>query len=270
MELRDSPQFRGFEFGGFLHAVEEAMPRYTDLQWKRICENKDRLNSSEKLFSPKDRQLFSRVADFSALSSDITFSYAIPHPWMSAPMDAAADNERITNAKKLAYLFSPAEARLRLVDPDFAGPVNHAAAVSNLKRYQSLTPELPVCLCVENAKHAATLTLDLAVQAGTTLAYDEANLFDTGGNALESPASFWNTVKVETLASVHIKQKTAEGVTPQIIDGYVDFGNILMQLKKRGYSGDLLFENAPSDQPLAEAVLSRQYLLDLAQTLSDR
>ncbi|RJQ52116.1 MAG: hypothetical protein C4530_19305 [Desulfobacteraceae bacterium] len=263
MELRDSPEFRSFDFGRLLQEIEEAMSRYTGAQWKRICENRDRLKSSEALYSSQDSQLFHRVAGFFALCSDITFSYAIPHAWMTAPHDAAADSERIARAKKTAYLLSPADARLRLVDPDFSGPAVDAAAVANLERYLGLAPELPVCLCVENAKLAATLTLKLAVQAGVSLAYDEANLYNNNGDQIESPVDFWNFVKPESLSSVHIKQKKAEGVTPRIEDGYVDFRNILMQLKKMGYSGDLLFENAPSEQPLEDAVSSRRYLLDL-------
>jgi len=263
MELRDSDEFRTCEFGGFLTEIEAAMERYTDLQWKTICEHKDKLPSRGDLYLVEDRSLFRRIADFASLTRQISFSYAIPHPWMIAPVDIAKDNRRIVLAIKLAYLFCPAKARLRFVDPIFKGPVVESETVSNLKRYRTLLNGLPVQLCVENAHLPATLTLDYSIKGGVGLAYDEANIYDTQGRELNSPAQFWHAVKAAALASVHIKQKTAAGVSSRIGDGYVDFTSILQHLKDGGFSGDLLFENAPSDTPLADAVQSRKYIEEL-------
>ncbi len=263
MELRDSDDFRSHDFGQFLHDIEAAMDRYTDKEWKTICDHKDQLASRESLYRAQDRTLFCRVAEFGSLTRGIRLSYAIPHPWMIAPDQIEPDNRRIIQAKKLAYLFCPAEARLRLVDPDFKGPAVESETIANLKRYDGLLGDFPVRLCVENAHLAAPLTLDLAVKGGVGLAYDEANIYDTTGGTLNLPEDFWKALPSETLISVHIKQKSADGISSRIGDGYVDFITILTHLKDGGYSGDLLFENAPSDQPLQDALRSREYIAEL-------
>lgn len=263
MELRDSDDFRTCEFGGFLSDIEAAMEQYTDKAWKAICEHKDHLASQDTLYRAQDRSLFCRIADFASLTRGISFTYAIPHPWMIAPDETAKDDRRIVHAIKLAYLLCPAGARLRFVDPNFKGPVVESETVSNLKRYRELLGGFPVLLCVENAHLPATLTLDLANRGGVRLAYDEANIYDTEGGVLNPPADFWHAVNAETLASVHIKQKTAEGVTARIGNGYVDFKTVLKHLKEGGFNGDLLFENAPSDAPLEDALRSREYVSEL-------
>jgi sugar phosphate isomerase/epimerase len=260
MELRDSDEFRNNEFGQFLQAIETAMEGYTDAQWKAICDGRDRLKTSADRYDAKDRELFHRVADFAALTKDIVFTYAIPHAWMTAPDAIAADDRRVIRAKKLAYLLCPTDARLRFVDPEFDGPVAEAETIANLKRYKDLLHDFPMVLCVENALLPATLTLNLAVKGGVLLAYDEANIYAEDGEPLNPPAQFWDAVSIETLACVHIKQKTADGVSPVIGDGYVDFKNILNHLKAAGYTGDLLFENAPSNRSLEDTLRSRDYL----------
>ncbi len=267
MELRDSDEFRVNEFGQFLQAVETAMAGYTDAQWKAICDGRDRLKTSDGRYDAKDRKLFHRVADFADLTKDIVFTYAIPHAWMTTPDAIAADDRRVIRAKKLAYLLCPTDARLRFVDPEFDGPVAEAETIANLKRYNDLLHDFPMVLCVENALLPATLTLDLALKGGVLLAYDEANTYAGDGDPLNPPAQFWDAVSIETLACVHIKQKTADGITTEIRGGYVDFKTILKRLKDGGYTGDLLFENAPSDRPLEDANRSREYISGLYESL---
>ena len=263
MEVRDGPYLRNTEFGRFLDTIEAAMQRYSDPQWKMICDNKEQLRSSTSLFNPEDQALFFRIEDFAAQTADVTFSYAMEHPWMNPPENMESDNAKIIQAKKLAYLLCPTTARLRFVDTRFAGPVDDAAAIANLKRYRSLLKDFPVILCIEHSKVSATRTLELVKQGGVLLAYDEANIYDVDGSTLNSPGEFWSMAKTDDFASVHIKQKTESGVLPGIEDGFVDFKTMLQYLKKGGYTEDLLFENAPSDQPLQNAIQSREYLLNL-------
>jgi len=80
-----------------------------------------------------------------------------------------------------------------------------------------------VVFAVENALQPATVTLDLAVQGGALLTYDEANTYRPDGTTLNVPEAFWNAVEMENLTSVHFKQKTADGVLSQVGDGFVDF-----------------------------------------------
>jgi len=45
----------------------------------------------------------------------------------------------------------------------------------------------------------------------------------------------------------------------------VDLSAIMSRVRKLSFSGDLLLENAASENPLQEAKLSRDYLLSLAE-----
>ena len=263
MEIRDGDYLRQSAFGDFLQAIESTMTGYDDNQWKSICEKTAARQSRDELLKPEDRQLFSRIDDFFENAASVVFSYAIAHPLHDQAENPIAETHRIVTAKKLAYLLCPQQARLRLVDPEFSGDVNAPLSISNLKRYKALLPDLPVILAVENAKESAVVALDLAEKSGTLMAYDEANTFDTSGKSLNPPESFWRAVKMEHLTSVHIKQQTAGGIASVIGEGYVDFRAILKRLKTAGYAGDLLIENAPTGDPLQDAVRSREYLASI-------
>jgi hypothetical protein len=69
---------------------------------------------------------------------------------------------------------------------------------------------------------------------------------------------------MEILTSIHYKQKTTAGVLAQVSDGFVDFAAITRRLQAGDYRGDLLLENAPTMQPLEDAMQSRTYLLRCA------
>jgi len=267
IELRDGDELRTTPFGRFLSEIESVLEGYSATQWKTLCRNSRHLKSATDLYADKDRSVFFRIAELAELTQGICLSYAVAHPWMGGTDDLESDNRRILRAKKLAYLLGPERARLRLVDPDAAGPVDAAAAVATLRRYSALLGEMPVMLCVENARLPAVETLEYARRAGVGLAYDEANIYGGDGSAIDSPGAFWGAVDLRDLTSVHIKQKGREGVLTQIRDGYVDFKTIIGHLKAKGYTGDLLFENAPSDQPLEDALCSREYLFKLCETL---
>lgn len=261
-EIRDGDYLRQSAFGDLLRDIETAMDRYSDFRWKTFC---DGIREGKPSPGPAEDAFFRRMAEFTVKTAGVVFSYAVAHPWMVPPASEDTDSRTIARAKKLAYLLCPSAARLRLVDPDFSGPVDTEATVANLERYRSLTPEFPVTLCVENAQLPATRTLEIAIQGGWGLAYDEANTYRIDGSPLNPPDAFWGMVTAEQLTSVHIKQKTAEGITPQIGAGYVDFGNVLRHLITNGYTGDLLLENAPSNQPLEDARRSREYLVKIGK-----
>jgi len=114
---------------------------------------------------------------------------------------------------------------------------------------------------VEHGRQSATWTLDLAIQSGCPLIYDQANTFRSDGTASNEPEDFWGTVRNEDLASVHIKQRTTDGFSTQIAAGFVDFKSISKHLMRLGYKGDLLIENTATDRPLEDALVSREYLL---------
>ncbi len=263
MEVREGDYLRNSEFGSLIGEIEAAMERYTDEEWKAIC---DAIwNGNQDLgVTAGDNALFARVSVFVELARTLTLSYAMSHSWLGAPEDLEADNQQIIRAKKLAYLLCPANARLRIVGlAPTGGKIDSQAAVANVKRYRSLLPNCPMVFAVENSRQPATFTLDLAVQGGALLTYDEANTYRDDGTTVNPPEAFWGAVKMENLTSVHFKQKTANGVLSQVGDGYVDFAAIGKRLAAEDYRGDLLLENTPTDQPLEDAIASREYLSKL-------
>ena len=263
MEVREGDYLRNSEFGGLIGEVETAMGRYTDEQWQTIC---DAIweGAQDPAVTVEDSPLFKRFSAFVELTRDLKLSYAMSHSWLATPEDLETDTQQIIQAKKLAYLLCPANARLRIVGlAPTGGKTDPQAAVANVKRYRSLLPNCPMVFAVENSRQPATFTLDLAVQGGALLTYDEANTYRDDGTTVNPPEEFWNAVKMEDLTSVHFKQKTADGVLSQVGDGYVDFAAIGKRLDVGGYKGDLLLENTPTDQPLEDAVSSRIYLSSL-------
>ena len=258
MEVREGDYLRNSEFGQLIQALEAAMPAYTDIEFKTICD----AIWTEQPYETQHAPLFEEIAAFTAKAAGLTLSYAMSHPWLSPITDSAADTQRIIRAKKLAYLLCPKRPRLRLVDLDTEGEVDASAAVANLQRYHTLLPDYPMIFAVENARQTATLTLKLAVAGGAKLTYDETNTYRADGTPVNPPTEFWGAVAMTDLTSVHFKQKTADGVLSEVGDGYVNFGAIAKQLKTRGYTGDLLLENRPTTHSLQDALRSRAYLLD--------
>lgn len=262
MEVRDGEYLRNSPFGHFIQEIERAMTRYTDAQWKEICDIQWRDGDGDKLIREEDQELFVRVRHFIGKIKYLVLSYAMTYPWLSPPVDMEEDNQRIIQAKKLAYLLCPHQARLRVVDLTSTGEYSPPLAIANLQRYRSLLPSYPVVFAIENSEsQPATVTLDLAVQGGVKLTYDEANTYRLDGTPLNEPEAFWKAVSMETLTSVHFKQKTAEGVLARVGEGFVNFAAIAQRLHAQEYAGDLLLENKPTDQPLEDAIQSREYLL---------
>ena len=257
MEVREGDYLRNSEFGELIQRIEAAMSAYTDTDFKVICNAVWTGEPSQM----EHRTLFEAFAVFAQKASGLTLSYAMSHPWLSAPTDSDADTQQIIKAKKLAYLLCPQRPRLRLVDLDTEGDVDESAAITNLKRYTALLPDYPMIFAVENARQTATLTLKLAVAGGAKLTYDETNTYRADGTTLNPPDEFWAAVKMTDLTSVHFKQKTEDGVLSEVGDGYVDFRTIAGHLKTRHYTGDLLLENTPTTRSLQDALRSREYLL---------
>lgn len=264
IEVRDGEYLLRSEFGGLLTEITAAMDRYSDDEWKGLCAARFQSQTGDPPLRSADRALFGRLGEILAQTRELAFTYAISHPWVSQPADIAADNRRIVQAKRLAFLLAPQGARLRLVDPQATGASDSQTAVANLARYRSLLAGYPVVLAVENALQPASFTLQLARQAKTLLAYDEANSYRSDGTTTEAPAAFWSAVAMADLTSVHFKQKTPDGVLPRVAEGFVAFAPMVRCLQTQKFSGDLLLENAPSETPLEDALQSRDYLRKLA------
>lgn len=264
-EVRDAAYLRATEFGRYLATLEEAMPRYSDASWKEICDTIRQKQVWEPLVKETDRALFNRSADFVNTTQGLVITYAAAHRWLNKPEKIDADNERIQKAVKLAYLLStPGMARLRLVDIEPAGEFDPEEAVSNLKRYRSLLPDYPMTYAIEHAHQTVPVTHELAVRGGFLFAYDEANIYIKGGLNPNELEDFWAKVDLKHLTSIHLKQIDAQGFSSNLArEGFVDFALLLNRLVARGYEGEFLLENAPSNQPLEDAIESRDFILAL-------
>ena len=183
MEVREGDYLRNSEFGGLIQQLESAMLAYTDAEFKTICD----AAWTGQVHEVEHPTLFEAVASFAEKASELTLSYAMSHPWLSATDDREADTQQILKAKKLAYLLCPARPRLRLVDLDSEGEINEPAAIANLKHYSALLPDYPMIFAIENARQTATLTLKLAVAGGAKLTYDETNTYRADGTTVNSP-----------------------------------------------------------------------------------
>lgn len=260
IEVRDDDYLRRSSLGGFIESIEHMAAGYEPAEWREFCDGIHGHGSWSGLIRDKDSACADLIARFTEQTKDAVFSYAMAYPWLSKPADKEADNRRIITAVKLAYLLNPALPRLRLVSREEIETIDSETAVGNLKRYQTLAPDCPSALNVENAFHPAPVFLELARVGGLPLAYDEANNYRLDGSALNTPDEFWLAVKVEDLASVHLKQKNEQGALGRLGDGFVDLHGVMKRLKSLGYTGDLLFENAPTEDPLADAIASRDFL----------
>jgi hypothetical protein len=265
IEIRDGDYLRNSDFGGFISEIVKMSEHYSAAEWKEMCEALSFGGNPAAAIRPADRPFFERIRRFKKKTLGITFTYALQHPWLSRPDDVEAHDRQIISAKKLAFLFSPNCARMRLVDLCSREPIDTSVAAANLDRYQSLASELPIIHAVENSNQSAFLTLKIAAEAGFFMVYDEANLFLPGERILEPPERFWESLDPRSLVSVHLKQKSAEEVLPHLGPGRVDFPGILRRIREISFTGDLLLENAASENPLQEAKMSRNYLLGLAE-----
>ena len=114
MEVRDHNYLRNSAFGDMMREIEAAMGAYTDEGWKAICEALWHDTSWSELIKVEHKSLFDKVSEFQRKMSDLTLSYAASHVWLAEPDDLDADNKRIIEAKKFAYLLCP-----------HAGPIPH-------------------------------------------------------------------------------------------------------------------------------------------------
>ena len=112
------------------------------------------------------------MSEFVGKAKDLVLSYAISHPWLSQPEDVEAENQRMIQAMKLAYLLCPHHARLRLADYESTGELDPLVVIANFRRYRSFLSSYAMVFAVENALQPATVTLDLAVQGGALLTCD--------------------------------------------------------------------------------------------------
>ncbi|MBN1685551.1 MAG: hypothetical protein JW852_02805 [Spirochaetales bacterium] len=260
IEVRDGDYLRACSFGKLLGKVEKIVPNYDPGVWRQICERIHLGRDWRELVRREDLHVIEEADWFITLTAGAFYSYSMTYPWLSPPQDPASDDRRVVTAAGIAYLFNPAQPRLRLVSLEAVERIDHDAATANLKRYRSRIRVFSPIFTIENARHPALEMRELALAGEALLTYDEANNYLLDGTELSSVDEFRRVVKIEELASVHMKQKNKSGVSTGLADGYVDLRAVLTWLDAGNYTGDLLLEFAPTDEPLQDAVSCRNYL----------
>ena len=262
IEIRDGDYLRDSDFGEILQGIETALQHYSAREWQRLCVAVHDGNAHQiPGLQSRDQRSFHHIDRLLKQNPEVVLSYAIAHPWTRPPENRIDDDIRIIRAKRIAYLLSPARARLRLVDMKVETSLDKDAAVFNLQRYQALAPECPVALAVENSALPAHVILNLAVQGNVYLAYDEANIFYPDGTPMRDTERFWEHVTARRLISVHLKQKNHHGVLARLGEGFVDLPMLLNRLWELHHEGDWLLEYQATDQPVQDAIHSREILL---------
>ena len=262
IEIRDGDYLRNSDFGEVIEGLETALQRYSDREWQGLCVDiHDGKCHQLPGLQTRDQVSINYIDRLLKQNPGMVLSYAMAHPWTRPPENRTVDDKCIIQAKKIAYLLSPAKARLRLVDMNVKTPLDKNAAVFNLQRYQALAPECPLSLAVENSALPAHEILKLAEQGNVHLAYDEANVFNPDGTPMGSPERFWERVTAHRLISVHLKQKNHHGVLASLGEGFVDLPMLVNRLSKLPHKGDWLLEYQATDQPIQDAIHSREILL---------
>jgi len=262
IEIRDGDYLRNSDFGKVLEGLETALQHYSDREWQGLCVAiHDGKSHQVPGLQAREQWSINTIDRLLKQNPDIVLSYAMAHPWTRPPENRTEDDRCIIQAKKIAYLLSPAKARLRLVDMNAKTPLDNNAAVFNLQRYRDLAPECPLALAVENSALPAHEILDLADQSDVHLAYDEANIFYPDGTPMGDPERFWERVTAHRLISVHLKQINHHGVLASLGEGFVDLPRLVNRLSELPHEGDWLLEYQATDQPIQDAIHSREILL---------
>ncbi len=90
------------------------------------------------------------------------------------------------------------------------------------------------------------------------LCFDPANLWLTGDGSRS--AEITQSVPVESLSMVHLKQRRGDSTLAAFTDGDVDWQSLLQILRNRDYAGPFLFEIAPSSSVWDEQAAGVEYL----------
>jgi len=261
IEIRDGEYLRRSSFGALLDGLERVTWNYDFDLWCEICDRIHRGIPLGKAVKQEDTGIIDAAGKFIRKTGEAFFSYAFTFPWLEKSSDISADKRRISMAFRLAILLNPRQPRVRFVSITRGDGIDTDIAVSNLKRFKTLKPAGPAILTFENFWYSPLLFLELAAAAGLPLSYDEANNYLPDGTELCGPEEFWKSVRPEGLASIHLKQRNGEGVLTRLGAGFVDLPAMLSRMEYVGYGGDLLFELAPTEEPLADALHGKEYVL---------
>ena len=151
----------------------------------------------------RDRRSITHIDRILKRYPEIVLSYAIAHPWTRSPEDRTDDDRCIIRAKKIAYLLSPASARLRLVDMNVGTPLDRKG--SRVQSAALSRPDNPHARWRWQSKTARCQPMSFSTwRSGVTFIWHmmRANVFYPDGAPMGNPEEFWDQV---TAPSTHLR-----------------------------------------------------------------
>ena len=221
---------------------------------------------------------------------ELTFNLAVELPIFSRPIDTASRDIRTKLKATHALADDRRPAHLRIVDlvsktVPVTGSENSLpsdfvfedviTSISKLQKELSLG-----VLSIEHSFQSwsgfARLFEVARSQAGSSeaantllkLCYDPCNLWLTGEGG--SASEITQSVPVDWLAMVHLKQRIDGSVSTRLEPGEVDWWQHLTTFWHAGYSGPFLFETAPTEDVWESLAVSRRYFTELTSELPSR
>jgi sugar phosphate isomerase/epimerase len=216
---------------------------------------------------------------------EVTFDLAVELPYFFEPTEDAspAVSTMLAGARALALNDRP--AHLRIVDLVSKSVPNERSASDErtsefsledvVESLRNLSSELPAgIVSVEHSYQPwtgfrklfeVTRSLNNLPDASPQLCYDPCNLWLTGDG--ENANEITESLPVDWLSMVHLKQRVAGSISARLEPGDVDWAQQMASLRFAGYAGPYLFETAPSKDVWQCLTDSRQYLADIVRGL---
>jgi sugar phosphate isomerase/epimerase len=218
--------------------------------------------------------------------SEITFDLAVELPVFSESIDIASKDveDMLKGARDLSSKDRP--AHLRIVDLVSKSVPNERSASDESKSgfcledvvesLRELSNELPFgIVSVEHSFQPWTGFRKLfevarrqndAPNPSPQLCYDPCNLWLTNNG--QHANEITESLHVEWLSMVHLKQRVGGSISPRLEAGDVGWHWQLELLNRAGYEGPFLFETAPSGNVWQCLADSRQHLAEIVRGLS--
>ncbi len=189
------------------------------------------------------------LANLAARFPEVSFDLAVELPVFAEPVDC-------DDSRRRCYLeaASALSGHLRIVDLTPYSMVEPSGdwltmTVANL---ESLANDLPEGLVsIEHSLQPWSLFWPAFERAWSghqetlRLCFDPANLWLTGDGGRAAEIS--QSIPVESLSMVHLKQRSGNSTLPSFTKGDVDWQSLLRIFVDRDYAGPFLFEIAPSE-----------------------
>jgi L-ribulose-5-phosphate 3-epimerase len=283
-----TPIVIGIRQGRLSPASSALRPCFPDTSWKeeftraKACG----LGFLEWLFAARDfdrnpiwtgegrREILERIQETGMRVASVSADYFVAHPLVRAT--DGDRRQRIEVLMRLIERTAAVEARVVVLpvleDGELRGRKDTAALRDALDEPLEVAASCGVRLAIETDLPAQEFRalIDERAHGALALCYDTGNAAARGFDAAADVAILGPHIGV-----VHIKDRRRGGSSVRPGDGDVDFPRFLAALERAGYTGPLILEAPPGDDPLGNAAkdlafLRRQLALAEHDHLVDR